>query len=94
MKKAVVRRQVGNEKGRGKDERLFPLLPALKIHLFPAKTHAALRRLKGTVKRDGASSSRGPSLPIVIGNQDDGCPKWEATAFGYLIHPPSLPERR
>lgn len=37
MKKPVVCRQVSNEEGRRKDERLFPLFAALKIHLFPAK---------------------------------------------------------
>lgn len=92
MKKPVVRRQVSNEEGRRKQKRLFPLLAGLKIHLFPAKTRIMLRRLKGTVKRDGSTASRGPSLPNIFGNWDDGCPNWRGIAFGYLIHPPSLPE--
>ena len=60
MKKPVVRRQVSNEEGRRKDERLFPLLADLKIHLFPAKR--ALRYADPRARRKGM----GPAPPVVL----------------------------
>lgn len=57
-----VHGHVPEERGReGMKGRLFPFLPALKIHLFPPKP--ALRH--PSWKRGGISSSPAPLLPLI-----------------------------